>query len=92
MKLSFKYHLNPADLPKIWPSILVNGPPFCGKTKVIKSIAGVTSNIWILIFLFFSLLEQVTYEQLLELSHLLPDPGVRSLLKLRFAHFKLFSS
>ncbi|VUZ40894.1 unnamed protein product, partial [Hymenolepis diminuta] len=40
MKLSFKYHLNPADLPKIWPSILVNGPPFCGKTKVIKSIAG----------------------------------------------------
>ncbi|KAM3188424.1 hypothetical protein ACTXT7_000250 [Hymenolepis weldensis] len=40
MKLSFKYHLNPADLPEIWPSILVNGPPFCGKTKVIKSIAG----------------------------------------------------
>nr|CDS28195.1 nuclear valosin containing protein [Hymenolepis microstoma] len=40
IKLCFKYHLNITDLPEVWPSILVNGPPFCGKTKLIKSIAG----------------------------------------------------
>ncbi|VDO12437.1 unnamed protein product [Rodentolepis nana] len=45
MKLCFKYHLSITNLPEIWPSILVNGPPFCGKTKLIKSIAGVTFNI-----------------------------------------------
>ncbi|VDO05246.1 unnamed protein product [Rodentolepis nana] len=38
--LAFKSNLHPEDNLDIPPTILINGPPFCGKTKLIKSIAG----------------------------------------------------
>ncbi|KAL5962939.1 Katanin p60 ATPase-containing subunit A1 [Taenia solium] len=40
VKLAFKCHINPSNLPKVWPTVLINGPPFCGKTTLIKAIAG----------------------------------------------------
>nr|CDS28568.1 nuclear valosin containing protein [Hymenolepis microstoma] len=38
--LAFKCNLYPKDDLDIPPTVLINGPPFCGKTKLIKSIAG----------------------------------------------------
>ncbi len=44
-KLYIQCHLYPKDLPEVWPSVLINGPPFCGKTMLMKAVAGVTCNI-----------------------------------------------
>uniref|UniRef100_A0A0X3P8Z3 Nuclear valosin-containing protein-like n=1 Tax=Schistocephalus solidus TaxID=70667 RepID=A0A0X3P8Z3_SCHSO len=38
--LLLKCHLFPSGIPDVWPSILVNGPPFCGKTTLVKAVAG----------------------------------------------------
>ncbi|VDL23860.1 unnamed protein product [Hymenolepis diminuta] len=38
--LALKCNLYPEDSLDIPPTVLINGPPFCGKTKLIKSIAG----------------------------------------------------
>ncbi|EUB56317.1 VCP-like ATPase [Echinococcus granulosus] len=40
VQLAFKCHLKPSNLPDVWPTVLINGPPFCGKTTLIKAIAG----------------------------------------------------
>uniref|UniRef100_A0A5K3FDT1 AAA domain-containing protein n=2 Tax=Mesocestoides corti TaxID=53468 RepID=A0A5K3FDT1_MESCO len=39
-KIILKCHLFSTDLPDVWPTVLLNGPPFCGKTTLIKAIAG----------------------------------------------------
>ncbi|VDM16078.1 unnamed protein product [Hydatigera taeniaeformis] len=40
VKLALRCHLSPLNLPEVWPTVLINGPPFCGKTTLIKAIAG----------------------------------------------------
>ncbi|KAM3172835.1 hypothetical protein ACTXT7_013723 [Hymenolepis weldensis] len=40
VELALKCNLYPEDNLDIPPTVLINGPPFCGKTKLIKSIAG----------------------------------------------------
>uniref|UniRef100_A0A183S8L4 Nuclear valosin-containing protein-like n=1 Tax=Schistocephalus solidus TaxID=70667 RepID=A0A183S8L4_SCHSO len=48
--LLLKCHLFPSGIPDVWPSILVNGPPFCGKTTLVKAVAGVCRVVVYLLF------------------------------------------
>ncbi|VDN13319.1 unnamed protein product, partial [Dibothriocephalus latus] len=48
--LLLKCHLFPTGIPDVWPSILINGPPFCGKTTLVKAIAGVCHSVVYLLF------------------------------------------